>query len=354
MGLFGRQDWQSIALRWLAVAAQAGTFLITRHLWEVRHYPPAPPMLPAFGLPVEGFPQFNVLPLLLASLVLVLFFPRWGVIAHIVSLALAMLLDQTRMQPWCISFALLMVASLDSPGASSVGRAHLVAIWFYAGLHKLLSPGYFHKVVPFLLAGLFEKPNPTLFALLGGAAALIEISLALLTLVPRARRWAAALACVMHLTIALWLALRLGWNADVWPWNIVLGLAALLLIWPWRTTLGEDWRSCSRAARGAVLLILTSPLGFYFGLVDGYLAHCLYTGNTPEARIVLPDGAEVNIGAVGSFLNAPMPPAVRLYEEYFRQVGLPGELLVIDDPRWWARVRGQEHREIYKPPDRSK
>ena len=260
-----------------------------------------------------------------------------------------MLLDQTRMQPWCISFALLMVGSLESPGAKLVGRAHLVATWFYAGLHKLLSPGYFHKVVPFLLAGLYDKADPTMFALLGGAAAAVEVTVAILAIVPRTRRWAAGLACAMHLTIALWLALRLGWNADVWPWNIVLALAALLLIWPWRTTLREDWRSCSRVARAAVLLIMISPIGFYFGLVDGLLAHCVYSANTPEAKIVLPDGAEVNIDAVATSTNAPMPPAIRLYEEYFRQVGEPGELLVINDPRWWARVRGTEHREIYKP-----
>ena len=295
------------------------------------------PMLPAFGLPIEGPPQFNVLPLLLASLVLVLFYPRVGTALHIVTLVVAMLLDQTRMQPWCVSFARLMVGSLDSPGAKSVGRAHLVATWFYAGLHKLLSPGYSHKVVPFLLTGLYDKPNPTLFALLGGAAAAVEVTVAILAIVPRTRRWAAALACVMHLTIALWLALRLGWNADVWPWNIVLAIAALLLIWPWRTTLREDWRACSRVARAAVLLIMISPVGFYFGLVDGFLAHCIYSANTPEAKIVLPDGAEVNIAAVATSINAPMPPAIRLYEEYFRQVGEPGELLVINDPRWWAQ-----------------
>jgi hypothetical protein len=349
-GLIGRSAWQSLALRFSAVAAQAATILITRPLWVVRHYPPQPPMLPAFGLPSSGWPQFDVWPLLLASLALVLFFPRFGVILHIAALVLAMVLDQTRMQPPCISLALLMVGSLESPGARLIGRSHLVALWFWAGLHKLLSPGYFRNVVPLLLGGLFDKADPIVYTLLGGAAAVLELSLAILAVAPRTRRLCAVLACFMHLSIALWLALRLGWNIDVWPWNIGLAIAALLLIGTWRTSLGEDWRSCSRLARGAALVILISPLGFYFGVVDAYLAYCLYTGNTPEAKIVLPDGAEVEIETVSPFLNAPMPPAHRLFEEYFRQVGLPGELLSVHDPRWWARVRGYEYREIYKPP----
>jgi hypothetical protein len=348
-GLLRRQAWQSLALRWLVVAAQAWTVYITWPLWTVRHYPPQAPMLPAFRLPIEGLPQFDVGPWLLASLVLVLFLARWGVIVHVGLLVLAMLLDQTRMQPPCISLALLMVASLGTPGAKLIGRSHLIATWFFAGLHKLLSAGYFRTIVPFLMTGLFERVTPAMYMAVGVAAAGVEISLGLLAIVPRTRRLAAGLGCAVHLTIAAWLALRLGWNADVWPWNIALALAALLLIWPWRTTLGEDWRSCSRLAKGAALLILISPVGFYFGLVDGYLAHCVYSGNVPEAKIVLPDGAEVHLDTVASSLNAPMPPAARLYEEYFHQVGLPGEVLVIHDPRWWARLRGYEFREIYKP-----
>jgi hypothetical protein len=348
--LFGRRAWQSLALRWIAVAAQAGTICITWPLWMVRHYPPQAPMLPAFGLPIEGLPQFNVLPLLLASLVLVLFFARAGVILHIAALVFAMMLDQTRIQPQCISFALLMVGSLESPGAKLIGRSHLIATWFFAGLHKLLSAGYFQRVVPFMMTGLFDKVDPAVYMLVGVTAAGFELCVGLLAVVPRTRWLAAAMACAMHLMIAGWLAFRLGWNADVWPWNIVLAFAALLLLWRWRTTLGEDWRSCSRLAKGAVLLILISPLGFYFGLVDAYLAHCVYTGNVPEAKIVLPDGAEVRLDTVASSLNAAMPPAERLYAAYFRQVGLPGELLIIHDPRWWARVRGYEYREIYMPP----
>ena len=205
----GRQAWQSLALRWIVVAAQAWTVCITWPLWTVRHYPPQAPMLPAFGLPIEGVPQFDVGPWLLASLVLVLFVARWGVIVHVGLLVLAVLLDQTRMQPPCISLVILMVGSLGTPGAMLIGRSHLIATWFFAGLHKLLSAGYFQTIVPFLMTGLFERVNPAMYTVVGIAAAGIELSLGLLAIVPRTRRLAAALACVMHLTIAAWLALRL-------------------------------------------------------------------------------------------------------------------------------------------------
>ena len=307
-------------------------------------------MLPAFGLPIEGFPQFNVFWLLLASLVLVLLLPRWGVLLHLALLAVSMALDQTRLQPQCISMALLMVASLPSPGAKLIGRSHLIAIWFFAGLHKLLSAGYYSNVVPFLAVGLFNKDNALLFSVLGGALAAAEIAMGLLTIFPSTRRIAAVLAASVHITTLLWLWLHLGWNKSVWPWNIALIAAALLLIWPWQTTFPDAWRQSSRLAKLVVLVILISPVGVYFGVVDCLLGHCLYSEDEPRAKIVLPDGTEIRLDTVATSLNAPLPPAMRLFEAYFEQVGEPGEVMVIHDPRWWACLRGEEYREIYKPP----
>jgi uncharacterized membrane protein YphA (DoxX/SURF4 family) len=340
--------WRSLALRFIVVAAQATTILITAPLWLVRHYPPQSPLLPAFGLSADGWPQFNVLPWLLGSLVLVLVLPRIGIVLHCLLLAAAMVLDQTRIQPECVSLAVLMIGSLESPGAMFIGRSSLIAMWFWAGLHKLLSPGYFHAVVPFLTSGLFAKPSTSTYLILGATAAGVELLLGLLAIFRRLRRAVAVVGCAMHLTIAFWLAFHLGWNASVWPWNIALSAAAILLIWPWRTRLIDDWRGISRLAKVAAAVILISPLGFYFNLLDGYLAYCMYAGNTPEAKIVLPDGAEVRLDTVASSLNAPLPPAIRIYEEYFDKAGLPGELLEIHDPRWLSRWRGNEYREIRK------
>ena len=226
-----------------------------------------------------------MLPWLLASLVLVLLLPRWGVIVHIALLVAAMLLDQTRMQPECISLALLMVASLETPGAKLIGRSHLIAIWFFAGLHKLLSTGYYHHTVPFLAVGLMKPSNAIVFEILGGRVCRCRDGDGRCWPSSRARAGCgrpAGLrrACVEHALAGLWL----GWNKSVWPWNIALVSAALLLIWPWQTTFRDDWRDSSRLAKLAVLVILISPLGFYFGVVDGLLGHCLYSGNDAKCE----------------------------------------------------------------------
>ena len=103
-------------LRIAAVYAQAATIVITWPVWQVRHYSatanfPETPNLPAFPLP-----QIDMGWLLLCSLVVVLFYPRRGVILHGALLLVAILLDQMRMQPECISLWVLMLGSLDSAG----------------------------------------------------------------------------------------------------------------------------------------------------------------------------------------------------------------------------------------------
>src|SRR5207302_2035594 len=89
--------WNAFILRGSAVAAQAVTIFITWPLWLARTYDSAlaaqqQPMLPALPLP-----QFDVGPWLLASLVVVLLAPRWGVLLHGLLLIWAILLDQMRM-----------------------------------------------------------------------------------------------------------------------------------------------------------------------------------------------------------------------------------------------------------------
>ena len=38
------------------------------------------------------------------------------------------------------------------------------------------------------------------------------------------------------------------------------------------------------------MILLIAPLGFYFGVVDAYLAHNLYSSNTPGASDRVPGG----------------------------------------------------------------
>jgi hypothetical protein len=345
-------------LRAAAVAGQAATILLTWPLWNVRHFsldPPSPPLLPAFA----WMPQWPMGAALLASLVLVIAWPRVGIWLHAALLTLAMLMDQTRMQPECVSFVLLMVGSLEAAGAKLIGRAHLLALWFFAGFHKLFSPGYYAGVMPFLLGPFSAKLPATTYHVMGGAGALFEMSLAVMAIIPHTRRYAAAFGAVMHSVLFLWLAIALRWNSAVWGWNAALAVASCALLLPWRSTLIANWQGAGGWARTAATIVLISPIGYYFGLVDAFLAHCVYSNNVPEARVIVPGSdppTEVFLANLADELNVGLPPVPRLYEQYFEIVGQPGERLVIDDPRWWAKWRGQQRREILKsdgkPPNR--
>jgi hypothetical protein len=343
--------WNALVLRASAVAAQAVTIVITWPLWLARSYDPAlaaqqQPMLPALPLP-----QFDVGLWLLASLVVVLLAPRWGVLLHGLLLVWAILLDQMRMQPECISLLVLMAGTLSSPSLKLLARSHLIALWFFAGFHKLVSPGYYESVIPFL-TGNTVGTVPLGDQIVGVAAAVLEIVLAVFAIVPRTRRLCAVVGVPFHLAIVWRLAVQMHWNESVCPWNAALAVASVTLFWPWRTTLREEWRAASKLVRTAVAVVLVSPLLFYVGLLDPFLAYCVYTQNTPDAWIYVPNGSLRCITSIisDSDLNVPIPPEHRLLEAYFEQVGQPGAVLIIDDPRWCARYWGYDHRQIVKPP----
>ena len=343
-----------VAFRWLVVAAQGATIAITWPLWQVREDPPLLPAVQWQQWPAVDWPQlsdgvqFSPGAWLLASLAVALVLPRTGAALHVGLLAVAMLQDQTRMQPEVISLGLLLVGTLPGDGARLVGRAHLIALWFFAGFHKLLSPEYFTGVMPAMFGGDATQTASALqhvaLAVLGGVMAAGELSLGVLAMVPRTRRACAVAACAFHLLVLLWLAGKMQWNPAVWPWNLTLAVAGFALIWPWTTSLAHDVRTARWVPRALAILLLVSPLGYYFGLVDPYLAHCLYTRNVPKAQ-------QLTIGGpqpldTWSALRVPLPPAHRILEQFFQKTALPSERLVIDDPRWWARYRGWGHREI--------
>ncbi|MEO1996110.1 MAG: hypothetical protein ABGZ17_12630, partial [Planctomycetaceae bacterium] len=129
--------------RSVLILTQATTILTTWRLWQMRD---APPMLPALPLP-----QLDMGPLLLASLAVLCIAPRTGLVAHTVLIVWAMSLDQMRMQPPIISHVFLLWSTLPGRSAATIGRAHLLALWFYAGAYKLLSLDYWEGDPQWLL-----------------------------------------------------------------------------------------------------------------------------------------------------------------------------------------------------------
>jgi len=327
------------ALRWLIVAAQAVTIVITWPLWQVRQWPP--------NLPAVDVPQIGVGWVLLASLAVVLVWPMAGVVLHGALLAAAMLMDQMRIQPEFISLAILLWGTLPLAGAAMIARAHLVAMWLYAGLHKLLSVDYLQSAGADLLQAVMPQLPDGAAQAAAVLLAILEISLAVGMLVPRTRRAAAWMACALHLGVVLSLSpLGRNWNQAVWAWNVVLAAAGFAWFAGWKDSPWAGIRQCRPVVRGVVLLLIVSPAGYYVGMVDAYLAHCLYSSNTPRGVMVHGEQRTPLPERMVEELNVPFPPAHRLYEAYFRSVAEGNDRLDLDDPRWWAKVRGIDRRTL--------
>ena len=347
---------ENVILRIAAVAAQAGTILLTWPLWQVRHFDPVPAVYQSPMLPALPLPQLDMGWPLIVSLAIVLLAPRRGVPIHAGLLLWAILLDQIRLQVQCISLVILMAATLGIPSLKTLARSHLIALWFYAGFHKLVSADYYGSVIPFM-TGFARGAVPLAWQIVGIGVAAFELQLAILAVIPRTRRLCAIFAVPFHLAIVWNLAVRLHWNESVCPWNAALAVASVTLLWQWRTMVREDWRAASKWLRGAVAVVLLSPLLFYVGLIDPFLAYCVYANSSPTAAIYIPGGGVRTLSETiaDPLLNVPIPPEHRLFEAYFEQIALPGEVLIIDDPRWCARYWGYDHREITKkrPPKKA-
>jgi hypothetical protein len=325
------------AFRWLLVVTQALSIWIT---WPVWHYRIWPPMLP-----LVDRPHINFGVLLLASLAIVLVRPAVGIALHTVLLLVAMLCDQMRLQPEFISQAILLWGTLAWPTGRAVARAHLIALWFFGGLHKLVSPSFYSGDAHWLVTSFFPSAPHSLSAVIGASLALFEMSLAVCALMPRTRPIAVRMAYCFHVGVVVTLAFGLRWDEAVWGWNLALAAAGYVFIGSWEESLAGQWRHLTFSMRGAIALILFSPLGYDFGLVDTYLGHVLYSNDAPLAWIRTIDGQRHAIDTRPQ-LKVPVPQVERLYAGYFAAVAGPGDQLETFDPRLWSRVRKRDHRVI--------
>ena len=333
-----------IAFRVVVVAAQAATLWITWPLWTVHA---SPPMLPALPLPALDLGW-----LLLVCLGLVLATPRFGLGLYTAVLAYAVLIDQTRLQPEVVSLTFLMWGTLSSHTAKTLARAHLVALWVFSGLNKLFSPDFMDGMSQWLLSGLMPSPPSWLNERAGYVIAVPELSVGLLALYPRTRRFAAVAACALHIGIFLDLSpVGHDWNAAVWPWNLALAVAGFALIAPWVGSPLSALGRCPPLVRPLVALLVVSPLGFYVGVTDAYVAHNLYSANTARAtvRCVGECRPEQQPTFTWEAFDVPLPPEHRLFEQHFERTCEPGDRLTIRDSRWWYRVRDLDHRTLTCP-----
>ena len=323
---------------WTVAACQSVSFVLSWPLWQVHT---SPPMLPAVPLP-----QMDLGVPLLVSLVAVVARPAIGVPVHSALLAYAILIDQTRLQPGFISLAILLWGCLPGHRAIMLARVHLIALWLFSGVNKLLSPGFMGDTAQWMLEPYAAKPPAWLHDNAGYLVVGAEMGLGILALFPPTRKLVGVLAAVVHLNILFVLSpWGHNWNTVVWPWNVALAISGLCLIAPWREGVIESLRRCGRIAGLGLVGLILMPAGFYLLIVDAYLSHNLYTSNTPDATVCNArnrcDNDRLTEASLKAF-NVPLPPEHRLIESSFVQGCRRGDRLTIKDSRLVARWLGHD------------
>ncbi len=257
------------AFLYLLAICQAATILLTWPLWKVHRIPP---MIPAVQLP-----EVNTGIVLLITLAALFIRPLPALILHTVLVLYSILIDQTRLQPEIVSMVILMWGAHGSLSFKTIARAHLISLWFFAGANKLLSSNYMSNIA------FMSYPRSSLRLLL---VPLIEIALALLAIIPRTRKAAAALAFAFHITIFAFLLFRPNNNSAIWFWNLGLSFAGFALIYPWKDFLADTWRKSSPVDDGNSLS--------YFGFPHGVLLR--HRGRVPGAQSLFSKSAVGTLG----------------------------------------------------------
>lgn len=315
--------WDAVRLLRVAWALSfAATLLISRPLWlSGRDYP----VVPVFAwLPQPPFP----LDLLLFAAVLLGLSgaavahrsrrPVQGVLAILV---IWLMLDQTRWQPYVVTYVAAGVALLlatDDPErrARAMAPLQLVLACTYAwsGLHKF-NHSYATTEFGVTAAPLFRWMGIDSAAAGGAVAALalgtaaVELAIGVGLLIPRTRRMAVVGAVSTHAFILLMLG-PLGQNANavVWPWNAFTAAAVCLLFWrrdpaarfddtlrTWLHALrsGTLWfapRPVSAAWYAALVFCGVAPALSLAQLWDAALSFQLYAGKQRQASIAYAAG----------------------------------------------------------------
>ena len=308
------------ALLLVLVLAQVITVLLTWDLWQVRQVPPNLPVADIFDF------QISFAWVLVASSLLLVWFPRFGVWFQLVILLMAVSLDQFRFVPQVFFIWLLMVTVVFDSIVLLV-RWYLAAFWIWTGLHKLLSADWLgYRSYELLAASNIGLDPADYYLAFGLIVGLVEVVLGLL--VCFRPRLAACGCVVLHLGIALFLLLIVqGRNESVIPWNVSLAIVGY-----WILVRAASVKAVSRLEIGCFALFMIIPVGFYFGWVNRTMAHVLYSENIPRGYVSRQTEPHELIRGWGS-LGVPFPNERRILRQYFAATSKPGEKLHIREPR---------------------
>jgi len=198
----------------------------------------------------------------------------------LVVLAVLVLRDQSRLQPWAWEYALLLIGVM-SPGIRTC-RSILIALYLWSGIQKLN--------VTFATQTWADVTSGHLPASTWILIPLGEMAIALALIWPRTRRMAMFAAIALHLSILIALVASHE-NSVVWPWNVVMAALVFVLFRSDSRQQTADSGSGGRTMEFALVAIAgVLPILSLFNCWDAYLSGALYSGNTEQAVLIVSPG----------------------------------------------------------------
>lgn len=239
VGITNRIVWLKTTL---ALALLAGIAFSPRLWISSRSYPLIPIFkeLPAIPFPFDYLLVAALVGLLWAALLSAR--PRKYIVGVVVVLGVLGCLDQSRWQPWCYQYFLMLAAlgfyswqrerGEQPETALNTCRLIVASVYFWSGVQKL-NWNFISSVFPDLISPHLRRlpPNFGSFALvLSALVPLVEIIVGLGLLSRKYRNLSVALALIGHLVIFL-LFVPTRRNTVIWPWNLAMLSFVLILFW---------------------------------------------------------------------------------------------------------------------------
>ena len=291
------------------------------------------PHIPVFrGMELPGAVHWALAGLLAIALVMnmVQLKKLWAA-ALLTLMALIILPDQMRLQPWVFVYFLILfplgLVALTAQNAASLlnyVQILLIGVYVWSGLHKF-TQSFIDFVYPSLLKGLFKIPDDSyLFEVRewGYLLAAVELSIGIGLVFPKTRNMAVICAVFTHLLIIAWVLIG-NPNYTILPWNAAMIAVVILSSWNVKKRISL-WPATSPGLRWATaalaLLIWLMPVLNIKNKWDAYLSFNLYTERISHMYVGLRQQALEGIDP-------------RL-SDYYAEENLIEEGRVIDVERW--------------------
>ena len=308
----------------IGILAQLITVWMTWPVWQVRETGMFP-NLPLFDAPSIDFGWAMFL-----STILVLAFPKPAIWINLAILLVATSFDQMRAQPQYLANWLLMFAAITPTGPQII-RLFLATLWFWAGLHKFLSPDWHTYASWNLISQCGFEPEPLQKLFVYGVA-ISEMGLGVIAFFKP--RWTVVACPMLHVGIVIFLSpLLRNWNFSVIPWNLATAIVGSWIFW--EVAKDASARTGAKVKTweyGLLTVFLIVPAGFFVSWFDHGYAHVLYSAHIPRGIVTTLDGEHYEINGWGE-LRVPFPNERRTLKQYFGAVAEFGEKLHIHDPR---------------------